>query len=130
MRSEPEDESSSDEIRREDGVERYWFFYNGEWAETVLGLAAVMGGVFWCFLYILGYSQTYLGYALGGIAILGFFGWRIVMQRIRGYEEKGWPKEERNTAADERKKLFVALGLWTFIILFFGGMMLSQYRHR
>jgi hypothetical protein len=129
MRPAPNDESGSDEIRREDGLERYWLFYNGEWIETICGLAAAMGAVFWCFLYILGYGQTYLGYVLGGAAIVGFSGWRIVSQRIRNYEEEGWPKEPRNARAD-KKKLYIALGLWAFIFLFFGGMILSQYRHR
>ena len=61
MKSETEDESYSDEIKREDGLERYWFFRNGEWAETIAGLIAAVGVVFWCFLYVLGYGDTIVG---------------------------------------------------------------------
>jgi hypothetical protein len=32
-----EDNSDSDEIN---GLERFWMYYNGEWAETISGLVA------------------------------------------------------------------------------------------
>jgi hypothetical protein len=82
-----DEDSFSDEVNREDGLERYWLFYNGEWAEAVCGLAGAMGGVFWGFLYILGYGQTALGYALGAIAIIGLVSLRLLNKRIRDYAE-------------------------------------------
>ena len=70
----PEDEEDNylDEIKREDGLERFWLFYNGQWAESIAGLIAAIGGILWCFIYILGYSKSILGYVLAGIAIIGF----------------------------------------------------------
>jgi hypothetical protein len=48
----PGQDPESDEFSREDGFERYWLFYKGEWAETILGLVAVsqeFSGVFYIF---------------------------------------------------------------------------------
>src|ERR1700690_1543290 len=126
MKDEPENESYSDEIKREDGLERYWLFYNGQWAETIFGLAAAGGGVFWCFLYILGYSQTIVGYILGAIAVLGFISWYFFLKRIQIYEQSGWRVQRKDSTGAEKRKLYVALGLWTFLLLFFGLPILLQ----
>ncbi len=121
------DESASDEIRREDGAERYWLYYNGEWVETICGLCAAIGGVFWCFLWILGYSQTIVGYVLASVAILGFIAWRMVFWRINELQRSGWARERRNTRANEQKKIVLAILLWGFIVLFVGSMVLTSY---
>ena len=86
MRRDSQVEDDSDEIRREDGLERYWLFYNGEWAETTFGLAAAMGLVFWCFLYSLGYGDTLPGYILLGVAAVGFIGWRFLFDALSEQE--------------------------------------------
>jgi hypothetical protein len=130
MKPDPEEEPYSDEIRREDGLERYWLFYNGEWAETIFGLAGAGGGIFWCFLWLLGYSQTLIGYVLGAIAILGFCCWYLLFGLIWRYEQRGWRRRGKSLASSERKKLYIALGLWLFIVLFFGALILSQGRPR
>ena len=128
MNNEPDGQSESDEINREDGLERYWLFYNGESVETIFGFAAGVGGVFWCFLYILDFSQTIIAYVLGALAIVGFCGWYLLVRSIRRYEEIGWRKQRGSSASSDKKKLYVALGLWAFILLFFGTLMLSQQR--
>jgi hypothetical protein len=125
MSDEPEDVSESDEVNREDRLERYWFFFNGEWAETIFGLAAGVGGVFWCFLYLLGFSRTIIGDVLAGVAIAGFLGWYLFLRTIRRYERSGWRKRPGNSSADKRK-VYVAIGLWSFIVLFFGALILSH----
>ena len=119
---------NSDEIRREDGVERYWLYHNGEWVETICGLCAAIGVVFWCFLWILGYSQTAFGYVLAPIAVLGLVGLRLVWGRMKEYDRHGWQKEPKNTAQNEGRKLYLALALWGFIVLFFGVAILTKYR--
>jgi len=126
MRADPEEESYSDEIKREDGLERYWLFYNGEWTETIFGLAGAGGGILWCFLWILGYSQTFVGYLLGTVAILGFCGWYLLFKVLRQYEQNGWRKQREGSTSGEKKKLYIALGLWIFIVLFFGTLILSR----
>lgn len=103
MKPDPEEEPYSDEIRREEGLERYWLFYNGEWAETIFGLAAAGGGIFWCFLWLLGYSQTLIGYVLGAIAILGFCCWYLLFRLIWQYEQRGWRRRGKSSASSEKK---------------------------
>lgn len=92
------DELETAEIRREDGLERYRLFYNGEWAETIWGLASVIGGILWCFLYILGYSQTVFGYILAGVAISSFVGWYFVFRLC--IEPKANEEEEPQRASN------------------------------
>lgn len=130
MKRDPENEPlSDDEIKREDGLERYWLFYNGEWAETICGLCAAMSGVFWCFLYVLGYGQTVLGYILGAIVVIGLISLRFLNARIDELEEKGWRKERGRTPNREKRELYLAAGLWAFILLFFGTLFLLGYAH-
>jgi hypothetical protein len=126
MSRRPVDNSDSDEIRREDGVERYWLYYNGEWVETICGLCAAIGGVFWCFLWSLGYRQTAFGYILAAIAVLGLAGLRLVWERIEVFNRQGWQSEPKNTAQNER--LYVALALWGFIALCVGAAVVMNYR--
>jgi len=126
MSRDAEDGSSSDEIKREDGLERHWLFYNGQWAETICGLAAAIAGVFWCFLYILGYSETILGYSLAAIVVIGLVSFRFFYLRVQELERRGWQRQRSGSPGAERKKLFLALGLWAFIILSFGFALLRR----
>ena len=126
MQPKAQHDSDSDEIRREDGLERYFLFYNGQWAETISGLIAGIAAVSWCFLYVLGYGQTILAYVLGGVVLLGLIGLRFINSRLSDYEEHDWKPNGRNTPGDEKKKLYIALGLWIFILVFFGGLVLLQ----
>jgi hypothetical protein len=128
MRPGAEDESLSDEIKREDGLERYWFFYNGEWAETIFGLLAAAGAVLLCFLYVLGYGETIAGYIIGGLAVLGFVGWYFVFKTLQRYESSGWLKEQKASTSAEKWKIAIAAGLWIFIFLFFGTIILIHNR--
>jgi hypothetical protein len=105
MSSEPDCNQESDEINRQDGLEPYWLFFNGEWAETICGLAAAVAAVFWCFLYVLGYSKTTLGYVLAALAVIGFIGWNVIQRAIRDYEGKGWRKHRRSSGSRDKKKL-------------------------
>jgi hypothetical protein len=123
---EPEDDQP-DEIKREDGLERYWLFYNGEWAETIFGLSAAIGTVLWCFLYILGFGESTVAYAIGGLAVLAFLLWYFVYRASRDQEGSGWKKRGVSTSV-EKQKIALAVGLWIFIILFFGGFILRNRR--
>src|SRR5215813_2780402 len=53
-----EDQSQEDEIKREDGLVRYWMFFNGEQVRLFSALAAAFFGVLWCFLYVLGAGRS------------------------------------------------------------------------
>ena len=119
-----EDEFCSDEIKKEDGLERYWLFYNGQWAETISGLVAAICGVFWCFLYILGFGQTWPAYLLGILAIVGLICLRFLYYMVREHTEGGWAKKA--SPGKERRQVIVAVALWAFILLFFGGAILSN----
>jgi hypothetical protein len=127
MKPEPEEDDQPDEIRREDGWERYWLFYNGEWAETIFGLSAAIGAVLWCFLYVLGFDQSTVAYAIGGLAVLAFLLWHLVNRAFRYQAGSGWKKPGVSTSSD-KQKIALAVGLWIFIILFFGGLILKNRR--
>jgi hypothetical protein len=127
MGLDPEDDAFSDEIKREDGLERYWLFYNGEWAETVFGLLAAATAILWCFLYVLGYGETLAGYVIGGLAFFRFVGWYFVFKSLQRYESSGWQIGRKKYTNAEKWKIAVAAGLWIFILLFFGTALL---RHR
>jgi hypothetical protein len=124
----PEDDSSSDEINREDGLLRHWMFYNGEWAETIFGLAAGIGFIFWCFLYILGYGTSLLGYILIGVAAVGFAGWRLIWSSLSEYQSSGWRKGRSRSSRVERSEVFVAAFLWLFIFISIGIIPMLQWR--
>ena len=125
----PEDDFDSDEIKREDGLERFWMFYNGEWAETIFGLVAGVSFIFWCFLYILGYALSTLGYILLVIAGAGFIGWRFLFRSISEYQRSGWKKGVGRSSRGERSKAYVALLLWLFIFINIGIILFLQWRH-
>ena len=126
----PEDEEDNylDEIKREGGLERFWLFYNGQWAESIAGLIAAIGGILSCFIYILGYSKSILGYVLAGIAIIGFVCWRFLFFAVKKGEESGWRKSKRTVRA-ERTKVKVAALLWLFIMLSVCTILIAQWRH-
>ena len=89
MRPAPVDDSDLDEIKREDGLARFWMYYNGEWAEAISGLVAAISFIFWCFLYVLGYAPSTLGHVLLGIAISGFMAWRFLFRILSDYQRCG-----------------------------------------
>ena len=82
MRQTSEDKAESDEINPQDGLLRSWMFYNGDWVETTFGLTAAIALVFWCFLYVLGLSQSILGYVLFAAAIVGSIGWYALYRSL------------------------------------------------
>jgi hypothetical protein len=129
MRPAAENDSDSDEIRREDGLERSWMFYNGEWAETICGLIAGMSFIFWCFLYVLGYGQSTLGYILLVIAIVGFIGWRFLFASYSEYQRSGWRKGKGRSPLRERREAYLAVSLWLFIFISVGIILFLQWRH-
>lgn len=128
MRRESQADDDSDQIRRKDGLERYWLFYNGEWAETILGLAAAMGLVFWCFLYILGFGETLLGYVLLGIAAVGFAGWRLLYKSLWEYDKSNWRKGKGRSPRLEHREAQIAAVLWLFIFTIAGIILFLQWR--
>jgi len=79
------EDSFSDELNREDGLCRYWMYYNGQWArpspELLPAFAAFPGG-----LYILGCKHTMFGRVTQALAILGFLGCWLV-SRMAGLGE-------------------------------------------
>jgi hypothetical protein len=117
----------NDEIRRQDGLERHWVFFNGEQYRL---FAAIVGGfcaVLWCFLYILGLVPV-LRVIVGVLAFVCFLAWRLLDRQLRAYEDKGWRKDHR-TVKLEKIEIRVAIGLWLFIVVSISAIMLWQWRH-
>ncbi|PYU09867.1 MAG: hypothetical protein DMG37_22095 [Acidobacteria bacterium] len=94
--SEPEDGSQEDEIQREDGLVRYWMFFNGDQIRLFSALAAAFFGILWCFLYVLGVGRNTTGILLLILALTSFSIWRVFDRQIRQYEESGWISTRRS----------------------------------
>ena len=129
MRQTNEDKAESDEINPQDGLLRSWMFYNGDWVETTFGLTAAIALVFWCFLYVLGLSQSILGYVLFAAAIVGSIGWYALYRSLFDYEETGWRKGKGRSARLERNELRIAIALWLFIFISVSIILFLEWRH-
>lgn len=128
----PEDEqdgeSQEDEIKREDGLVRYWMFFNGDQVRLFSGLAAAFFGVLWCFLYVFGATQSIPGIILVVLAAIAFLVWRLLDDQVRRYEESGWIKHRRSPKRG-RIGISFTLALWLFLLLFTIGKILSRWHH-
>jgi lipopolysaccharide export LptBFGC system permease protein LptF len=117
----------SDDIKREDGLVRYWMFFNGDQVRLFSALVAAFLGVLWCFLYVLGAGRTVLGTVLLVLALISFWVWRVFDRQIREYEESGWKKDKHPSERD-KIEIQVALFLWLFIFIVVGFILLLQWR--
>jgi hypothetical protein len=117
----------NDEIKREDGLVRYWMFFNGEQVRLISALVAAFLSVLSCFLYILGAGRTVLGTVLLVLALISFWVWRVFDRQIREYEESGWKKDKHSSKRD-KIEIQVALFLWLFIFMVVGFILLLQWR--
>jgi hypothetical protein len=113
----------SDEIKREDGLVRYWMFFNADQVRLFSALVAAFLGVLSCFLYILGAGRTVLGTVLLVLALISFWVWRVFDRQIRKYEEGGWKKDKHSSKRD-KIEIQVALFLWLFICIVVGFILL------
>ncbi len=104
----PEDEPAEDEIRREDGLVRYWMYFNGEEHRLFARLAAGIFGVLWCFLYVLGAGQIMFGIIPGVLAVTSLIAWRTLDQELQKYATSGWKKDKHSPMRD-RIELRVAI---------------------
>lgn len=126
--NEQDDVSQEDEIKREDGLVRYWMFFNGEEVRLFSGLAAAFFGVLWCFLYVLGAGKSTPGIVLGILALASFWVWRLFDRQVREYEESGWKKDKHSSRRD-KVEIQVAIFLWLFIFICVALILLHQWRH-
>jgi len=78
-----------DDIKPEDGLLRYWTFINGEQFRLFAALAAVLFGVLWSFLYILGAGKTVFGIVLLVLAMVSFGAWRLLDRQVREFRRHG-----------------------------------------
>ena len=125
---EQSDESQEDEIKREDGLVRYWMFFNGDQVRLFSALAAALFGVLWCFLYVFGAGQSVFGIVVGVLAIACFFIWWALSEQLQKYAGSGWRKNKPSSERD-RVKIGFAIVLWLFIFVSVGAILLRQWLH-
>lgn len=121
-------DDSADEIRREDGLVRYWMFLNGDTLSLFSALTAALCAVLWCFMYFFGFGQSVVGITLLVVAFISLLVWRVVAAELREYAETGWRKD-KHSAGRDRIEIRVAILLWLFIFIFFGSIIVLQWRH-
>ena len=115
-----EDEDFSDEIKPEDGSFRYWMFLNGEQVRLFSALIALIFGVLWGFLYVLGAGRSLVTKALivcGGISFLVCL---VFDDQIRRYQENGWRKGKQPSPKRQKIEVWLAIVLWLFIFISVG----------
>ncbi len=117
-----------DEIKREDGLIRYWMFFNGDQVRLFSALVAAFLGVLWCFLYVLGAGKSTAGVVLLALALISFWVWRVFDRQIQEYEESGWRKDKHSSKRD-KIEIQVAVFLWLFIFIGVVPIMISKWRH-
>jgi len=117
-----------DEITPQDGLLRYWIFFNGEQFRLFAALAAAFFAILWCFSYILGNSGGAIGTVLLILAVVSFGIWRLLDRQIREFETKGWRKG-KESVRKEKVEIRVAIVLWLFILINICIIMLWQWRH-
>jgi len=122
-----EDQSQEDEIKREDGLVRYWMFFNGEQVRLFSALAAAFFGVLWCFLYVLGAGRSVFAIVLGILAIVSSFIWWMLSDQLQKYAESGWRRDKHSSERD-RIEMRVAIFLWLFIFISVAAIMLLQWK--
>jgi hypothetical protein len=125
---EEREDDFEDEIKPEDGLLRYWIFFNGEQYRLFAALAAVFLGVLWCFLYGLGAGQTILGIILGALAVISLIAWRTLDQELQKYATSRW-KKDKHSPRRVRIELRVVILLWLFIFIVASITILSKWRH-
>ncbi|HLZ51258.1 MAG TPA: hypothetical protein VKP61_10920 [Candidatus Acidoferrum sp.] len=125
---EQNDESWEDEIKREDGLVRYWMFFNGDQVRLFSALAAAFFGVLWCFLYVFGAAQSISGIILLVLAAISFLAWRLLDEQVRRYEQSGWKKDRRSPQRD-KIEIPIAVFLWLFILFSIISTILSRWHH-
>lgn len=125
---EHETESQEDEIKREEGLVRYWMFLNGDQVRLFLGLAAAFFAVLWCFLYVLGAGKRAASIVLLVLGLLSLSVWRLIDRQIREYEASGWKKDKHSSQRD-RIEIRLAIFLWLFIFVSIGLILLRQWLH-
>jgi len=129
--TEEDDEREDDlenEVKPRDGLLRYWTFYNGEQYRLLAGLAAVIFGVLWCYLYFLGEGQSFIAIVLLVLAVISLAVCRLVDIQLRECEERGWKKDKRSRRV-EKVEIRVAVALWLLIVVSIGVIMLLQWQH-
>jgi hypothetical protein len=117
-----------DEIRREDGLVRYWMFLNGDTFSLFSALTAGFCAVLWCFLYFIGFGQSVIGIGLMVVAFISFLTWRMLGSELREYHKTGW-KKDKHGAQRDAIEIRVAIALWLLIFISIGAIILSQWRH-
>jgi hypothetical protein len=121
------DNDADDEIKPEDGRERYLMFMNGEQVRLLLGLAAAFLFVLWCFIYILGGAQTLLGIALLVVASIMLAVWHALDLHLDSYQANEWSKDRRPPRR-RRIEARIALALWLLIFISAGISILLRWR--
>lgn len=111
-----EDQTLDDEVRPDQGMERYWLYVHGE---EVRMLAALAGGiclVIWCMLLVFDAAQSTPGIV---VLICGMFAgivWLMLHDQLQKMRERGWRKSGHSQRR-EKVELRIAIFLWSLICL-------------
>jgi hypothetical protein len=107
-RTDESDEELSDEIKREDGLERHWLYFNGETYAVYAFIAFLFFLACLGVVYLFGKNEGPLGVAAAILAVACLMVGIGIHGRLREYQVRGWKKDWR-TPRVERVERRIAL---------------------
>lgn len=115
MQDDPEnDQSLDDEVRPNQGIERYWLYVYGEEVRMLAGLAGGICLVIWCGLLVFGVAESTPGIVILICAMSAGVVWLTLDDQLQKMRERGWRKS-KHSRRREKVELGIAILLWSFI---------------
>jgi hypothetical protein len=109
-----EDQSLNDEVRPDQGIERYWLYVHGEEVRMLSGLAFGICLVTWCMLLVFDAGQSTPGIVILICAMSAGIVWLMLDDQLKKMSERGWRKSKRSRRTEELE-LGIAISLWLFV---------------
>lgn len=111
MRDDPEeDQTPDDEVRPDQGIERYWLYVHGEEVRMLAGLAAGMCLVIWCGFLVFDAAQSTLGIVILISAMFAGIVWLMLDDQLQKMRNRGWRKSGHSQRR-EKVELRIAIFL-------------------
>ena len=117
MQDDPEeDQSLDDEVRPDQGIERYWLYVHGEEVRMLAGLVGGICLVIWCMLLVFDAEQSTPGIVILICAMFAGIVWLMLNDQLQKMRERGWRKSDHSQRR-EKVELRIAISLWSLICL-------------
>ena len=121
-----EDQTLDDEVKPDQGLERYWLYVHGEEVRMLAGLAAGIFLIIWCGFLVFDSEGTTPGVVVLICAMGSGVVWLILDDQLKKMAQRGWAKSRRSKRT-ERLELSIAIALWLLICLAIIAIILQKW---